>query len=641
LAVYSDEILNRIKDAVDIVALVSEHVPLKKTGSTYKGLCPFHEEKTPSFNVHPGKGIFHCFGCGRGGDLFKFLMLHQNMPFPEAVRFLAGKAGVSLPEASPPSPADDAEARARKGIREINALAAVFYRDTLASKAGALARKYLEDRGISRESIEAFGLGLAPAGWRNTLEYLGRRGVSPQKAVAAGLAKPRSGREGHYDVFRGRIVFPIRTPDGAVVGFGGRTFEEAEEKQKDETAPKYLNSPDTVVFKKNQILYGFPESREEIRRGRAALLVEGYFDVIALHQHGFKNAVASMGTALTADHVKLLRKEGFCETLILCFDPDAAGEGAARRGGMMLLEQFQQAAIPERWRGGQELTTLLKGSDWNRMTLQALILPPGDDADSFVRTRGAAPFRDLMGKAKNLIDYLLDRLVAASPPDGPIERRLEALQEAGAFLSGQKEAVRREYVRLLSERLRIDEDLAERTLRTEGRRVGQVQATVEVKTRTEKFPPAEKLLAQLLLRHPEIGSRMEIPLELFSDSRLGRIAGAAARQSGSAEGEFIQAVIAAVPDLDVESMVTEFSMEPTEWEDPERAAQDCVTRILEAGLKRRKSQWQSRLDEARCRGDENEIQALLHEGEALRKEKVGLLQKTSRADRLMGASSSG
>jgi hypothetical protein len=246
-----------------------------------------------------------------------------------------------------------------------------------------------------------------------------------------------------------------------------------------------------------------------------------------------------------------------------------------------------------------------------------------------------------MGKAKNLIDYLLDRLVAASPPDGPIERRLEALQEAGAFLSGQKEAVRREYVRLLSERLRIDEDLAERTLRTEGRRVGQVQATVEVKTRTEKFPPAEKLLAQLLLMHPEIGSRMEIPLELFSDSRLGRIAGAAARQSGSAEGEFIQAVIAAVPDLDVESMVTEFSMEPTEWEDPERAAQDCVTRILEAGLKRRKSQWQSRLDEARCRGDENEIQALLHEGEALRKEKVGLLQKTSRADRLMGASSTG
>lgn len=642
MAVYSDEILDRIRDALDIVEVVSEHVLLKKAGASHKGLCPFHEEKSPSFNVHPGKRIFHCFGCGRGGDVFKFLMIRQNISFPEAVRFLAERAGVSLPRASRQSPVDDAEKRARKEVREINALAAAFYREALASKAGAQARKYLAERGISRESIEAFGLGLAPPGWQNVLESLARRGVSAQKVVAAGLAKPRSGREGYYDVFRGRIIFPILAPGGSVTGFGGRTFDGGEDGENEEAAPKYLNSPDTSLFKKNQILYGFHQAKEEVRRSRTALLVEGYFDVIALHQHGIKNAVASMGTALTPDQVRLLRREGFCESLVLCFDPDAAGEDAARRGGAMLLEKYPQAALPEKWRGGKELTTLLgRGGDWTRMRLQAVVLPSGEDADSFVRTRGAESFRGFLEKAENLIDYLLNRVVSACPAESPIEKRMEALQEAASFLSGQREAVRRESVRFLSERLRVDEDLAERAVRTSGRRAEQVQATVETRARTEKSPPAERLLVQLLLGHPGLASRLDLPFESFFDSRLSRVAATAVEHAGTDEGGFVQAVMAAVQDPEAETLVTELSLEQGEWEDPERAARDCIARILEAGLRRRKEDWKSRFDSAKRRGDEKELQVLLREAETLRKEKVSLPQGVMKEEGFQEASSVG
>ncbi len=643
MARYSEEILGRIRDSVDIIDWISQSVPLKKAGANYKGLCPFHEEKIPSFNVHPGKRIFYCFGCSRGGDIFKFTMLHRNLTFPEAIRILADKAGVALPASAPDTPADDGEERMRRGIRKINETAARFYRDALSSKVGAGARKYLADRGISDASIETFGIGLAPAGWRNLLEYLGRNGFSSRQAVAAGLAKPRSGGaggDGAYDVFRGRIVFPIRTPGGGIAGFGGRIFGGEE----DENAPKYLNSPDTPVFRKNRILYGLHESKETIRDERTALIVEGYFDVIALHQHGIKNAVASMGTALTSDHVGSLRREGFCETLVFCFDPDAAGEGAARRGGAMLLDTYQQTDLPEKWRGGKELTTLLKmggpgGGAWNRMALRVVVLPSGEDADSYVRSRGAASFGVLLEKAENLIDYLLDRTVSAHPADSPIERRLEALQEAASLLSGQREAVRREYVRDLSERLRIDGDLAERALRSRGRRDEGVQATVEMKAKSERLPPAEKMLVQVLLSHPELAARLELPMELFSDPRLRRIGSAAVASAGAAkaggldEGEFVPAVLAAVGDPDVEKLAAALAMAPPAWADePERAAGECIARILGDGLKRRIEDWRSRMDDAKRRGDEDAVQSLTEEREAMRKEKLGPLQEVTQAE---------
>lgn len=346
-----------------------------------------------------------------------------------------------------------------------------------------------------------------------------------------------------------------------------------------------------------------------------------------------------MGTALAPEHVRLLRREGFCESLVLCFDPDAAGEGAARRGGTMLLDQYQQAAVPERWRGGQELTTLLgRGGDGSRMGLQVVALPAGEDADSFVRSRGAESFRGLLERAENLIDYLLNRFVAACPSDAPVQRRLETLREAVAVLSGQGEAVRREYVRVLSQRLRIDEDLAERALRGGGRREPGVQATVEVRTRTEKAPPAERALVQLLLKHPEIAGRLEIPLDCFSDERLRRAAKAAFEHAAAPEAEFVQAVIGAVREKDAEAWVTELSLEPGDLEAPERAALDCIARMREAELMRRKAEWQSRLEEAKRRGDPGAVEALLAEGEALRKEKVDLLRKGTRVEGFMEAS---
>lgn len=646
MASYSDEILARIRDSVDIVELISQSVSLKKAGANYKGLCPFHEEKTPSFNVHPGKRIFHCFGCSRGGDIFKFLMLHQNLTFPETVKILAGKAGISLPAARRETTEDRAEERKNKEIRKVNAWAAEFYQDALRSKTGAGARKYLSERGISQDSVETFGMGFAPVGWRNLFENLTRRGARPEMIVSAGLAKPISGRDGYYDVFRDRILFPIHSPNGAVLGFGGRMMEEDSDAGGQDGAPKYLNSPDTAIFRKNRTLYGLHQSREAIRASRTALLVEGYFDVIALHQNGIRNVVASMGTALTPDHVRTLRREGLSEKILLCFDPDTAGEGAARRGGAMLLGEYQQTGLPGEWRAGDELTKLLGSAGgargWNRMALQVVTLPPGEDADSFVRVHGEKAFNGLLENAENLIDYLLEGVVSSCPQGAPIEGRVRALEEAASFLSGQQEAVRREYVRKLSQRLEIDEDLAERILQSRGRRDERVQAAVEVKARTEALPPAEKMLVQLLLNQPDLADRLEISPARFSTPALAGIAAAVIEHRGSGEGDLVQSVVSSLQDPNEERLATELAMTPPFWEEEaDRAALECLARIRRDGLKRRIQNWESKVSEAKRRGDDDEVLSLLREREDMRKEQAELHHQVKQIQGMTEASSTG
>ncbi len=646
MSLYSDEILDRIRDSLDIVEWISQSVALKKAGFNYKGLCPFHEEKTPSFNVHPGKRIFHCFGCSRGGDIFKFLMLHQNLTFPEAVRVLAAKAGVSLPAMRSETPKDEGEKRRDKEILKVNAWAAKFYQDALHSKTGVGAREYLLARGISKDSMETFGVGYAPTGWRNLFNHLAKRGVPSELIVSAGLAKQTSKRDGYYDVFRSRVLFPIHSPNGAVLGFGGRILEEKPGPDGTDSAPKYLNSPDTVIFSKSRTLYGLHQSREMIRSSRTALLVEGYFDVISLYQNGICNVVASMGTALTADHVRVLRREGICEKIFLCFDPDAAGEGAARRGGTILLGDYQQAGLPENWQTGEEFTKLLGTADgtrgMGRMGLQVVALPPGEDADSYVRVHGEKGFNDLLGNAKNLIDYLLDRVLSSCPLEASIERRIQTLEEASSFLSGQREAIRREYIRRISQRLKIDEDLAEGVLRSRGRRDKRIDAAVEVKTRTEAFPPAEKMLVQFLLNRPDFVDQLKISPSLFSNSMLADITAALVEYRDSEEGDMLQFVLSSLRDSNTENLATELAMLPSiEGEEADRAVQDCLTRIRGDRLKRESQNWELKVNEAKQRGNEEEVLTLLRERENIRKEQAELYLDVKRVQGITEASSSG
>ena len=609
MALYSDEVLGRVRDGVDIVSLISENVPLKKAGTNYKGLCPFHAEKTPSFTVNPARQIFHCFGCGKGGDAFRFLMLLQNLSFPEAVERLAQRAGVFLPRRDSRRTSPGADEGGIRELLRINAEAVQFFRERLASEEGREARDYLRGRGLDAATIEAFSLGYAPSGWRSLLESLLGQGIPLERVLAAGLVKPRAGGEGYYDAFRDRIMFPIQDREGRVLGFGGRLLKE------EERAPKYLNSVETTVFKKGKTLYGLYQARKTIGESRAAIVVEGYFDVIALHQHGVQNAVATMGTALTAEHVKALRRGGHLETLVLCFDPDEAGEAAAHRGGSAVLEEYQQAAPPEGWRAGGQLAVWLADTGWSRLQLRVATLPAGKDVDALVRDEGEEGIRALLSRARNLIDFLIDRCVAACPPTAPIEERLAALEGMGPLLARQRPALRREYLRLLSERLQLDPDLALLALSPKKGRREAVRTTVEVMTRTEETPPAERELVHLLLTRPrEVAPLWEkVPLSAFRDSALRKVAEVILRGLASGDVPEPTAVLMALEDPASQAWVSSLSVQEGSWEDVLQAAGDCIARIRQDHWREESRLLQRKLLEAQGRVAQGEVLAFLEE----------------------------
>src|SRR3989441_1095530 len=331
MASYPQSVLDEIRAAVDIVDVVNRFVNLKKAGQNWKGLCPFRAEKTPSFMVNEKKGIFHCFGCGVGGDAFGFLMRQDKLSFPEAVRALAKQAGVALPEER--GPAGD---HGREDLFRTMELAWRFYVDQLWKPAGDRAQQYLAERGIDPEVARRFGLGLAAEGWDALSSFMRSEKVTDDALVAAGLAIPREGRSGVYDRFRGRLLFTIRDLQGRVVAFGGRAFGDEQ--------PKYLNSPETPLYVKGNLLYAADLARAAIQAKNRALLVEGYVDCLMAHQHGFTETVAALGTAFTPAQLGLLRR--YCDDAVLFFDADAAGRKAAARAALRLAKvgDAQEAA---------------------------------------------------------------------------------------------------------------------------------------------------------------------------------------------------------------------------------------------------------------------------------------------------------
>jgi DNA primase len=394
MASYSPATLDQIRSGLDLIDLIGRFVNLKPAGANWKGLCPFHAEKTPSFNVNPRKGIFKCFGCGVGGDAFVFLMRQDKLTFPEAVRELARVAGVALPEDRGP----DSESSGREELFRAMALAARVYADALGQPGGGRARAYLEQRGVDPEVARRFGLGLAPEGWEFLIDALRADGVGQDVLVSAGLAVPRQNAGGAYDRFRGRLIFPIRDLQGRVVGFGGRALGDEQ--------PKYLNSPETPIYSKGNLLYAADLARESmLSRGRA-LLVEGYVDCLMAHQHGFTETVAALGTALTAAQLALLRR--FCSEVITFFDADAAGQKAAERAEE-LLEPASGGAV---W-GINRSGAFDRGTPFR---LRVALLAPGHDPDTFLRAYGAPALAERLTTARSILSYALDR--AAADPEG-------------------------------------------------------------------------------------------------------------------------------------------------------------------------------------------------------------------------------
>jgi DNA primase len=409
MASYPQAVLDEIRSAVDIVDLVGRFVRLRKAGAGWKGLCPFHAEKTPSFTVNPKRGIFHCFGCGVGGDVFGFVMRQDRLSFPEAVRQLAKSAGVALPE----DRSRPGEAGQREELQRVMDLAWRFYVDQLWKPAGERARNYLTERGIDPEVAKRFGLGYAPEGWEALSAHMKSEKVAEEALVAAGLAVPRENRPGVYDRFRGRLLFTIRDLQGRVVAFGGRAFGDEQ--------PKYLNSPETPLYTKGNLLYAADLARDPIQSKNRALLVEGYVDCLMAHQHGFTETVAALGTAFTPAQLGLLRR--YCDEAVLFFDADAAGEKAAERAEELLEPTGGMAWAVNR-------TGVFEHS--GALRLRVALLPAGHDPDTFLRAEGGPAFEERITAARSLLGYALDRALA--DPDGATGPRARTSAFARAAL---------------------------------------------------------------------------------------------------------------------------------------------------------------------------------------------------------------
>jgi DNA primase len=364
---FPQELIDQIRDANDIVDLITEYVPLKKRGKNYVGLCPFHTEKDPSFNVIPTKQIFYCFGCQEGGNVIHFLMKHEKLGFVEAVKLLAKRANIPLPKKT----VDRQKAQALDKLYYANEVANEYFRKSFyREEPGKKARQYLNKRGFDPEIIKQFSLGYAPDDWEGFIRFAKTKDMEMEVLSQAGLGVPRSESSGFYDRFRNRIIFPIFNLSGKVVGFGGRVLDDKDE-------PKYLNSPETPIYQKGKILYGLNFSKDEIRKKGSAVLVEGYVDLLSLYQAGIKNVVASSGTAFTPDQARLLSR--YAERIYLLFDADTAGQSATFRSVDLLFSEGVEVFV--------------------------VSLPKGEDPDSFVKKLGAEELAKKIEQAQTFIDF--------------------------------------------------------------------------------------------------------------------------------------------------------------------------------------------------------------------------------------------
>lgn len=495
-----------IRGRIDVVDLVQSYVPsLKKAGRNYKGLCPFHQEKTPSFIVFPDSQNFHCFGCGKGGDIFTFFMLVENIEFRDALRDLAQRAGVELEMGAPPQPEHDAH---RKRLVEVNELAATFFHHVLTNSShGATGREVIADRGISPEMVERFKLGFAPDGWDGLLNFLAARDVTGELAADAGLAQVRDSG-GHYDRFRNRLMFPIRDRDGNVIGFGGRALGDA--------MPKYLNSPQTAVFDKSTVVYALDLAREPVRKASEVVIVEGYMDAITAHQFGYENVVASMGTALTESQVQAVKRGA--DRIVLALDSDAAGQMATIRGIETMRDSLDGEFQPT-----PDASGIVRFERKLKTEIAVVQLPSGKDPDELIR-KAPESWPGIVASAKPFMDFTIDTLTANVDLSNARQKSEIVTQVAPLLQQIPDRIVQGHYITLLSRRLGLDDRLVLAEVRKAniGRRPSAQRAGVSpeavqkvVRRSTEDYVVA------LLLRHPDLTHDvlLRIPIEEMSDIR--------------------------------------------------------------------------------------------------------------------------
>jgi DNA primase len=451
---------DKVKQQADIVRVIGEYVRLKKTGQNFTGLCPFHQEKTPSFAVHPTRQIYHCFGCGAGGDVFKFVQELEKLTFPEAVRVVAEKCGIPIPRPRERSPEERRENQQRSALIEMHQQAAAFFaRQLHEAPDGKVASAYLEDRGLDRAAMMRFGLGYAPSSGDALLRLLKQKYPEKLLEISGLVSRDQSGR--FYDRFRRRIIFPIANESGKVIAFGGRAMGDDQ--------PKYLNSPETPIYSKSNVLYHLDRAKEGLRQSDFAILVEGYMDAIAVARAGFTNVVASCGTSLAEPQIGLLRR--FTQRVVVNFDPDTAGQVATERSLNLLLEK--------------------------EFDVRVLQLPGAADPDKFLKEQGAGAYKRLLEQAPPYLDYLIGR--ARQMDRSTASGKLAALNFLMPYVQRvPNRLLRSEWATRISSELRVDEPVLREALRR-----AAAERRSEVKPQAEllgsPIRPAERRLLQMLV----------------------------------------------------------------------------------------------------------------------------------------------
>ena len=595
-----EETLTEIRSRISIVEVISVYVSLRKAGKNYTGLCPFHEEKTPSFSVNDERGFFHCFGCGAGGNAFTFLCRLEGITFPEAVKRLAAKAGVTLPQAP-----DDPQARERERLYRLTSLAKTYFRRCLLDeKVGTAAQRYLAERGIPRDMAERFQLGYAPKGWNGLVRFLANRKAPLDQAAALGLIGERSGRDERsrpgaqqwYDRFRHRLMFPITDVTGRPVGFGGRLLPDPRDAARERPQPKYLNSPESALYKKGALLYGLFQAKEPVRETGRVLVVEGYTDLISLVQRGLRETVAVLGTALTLEQLRLLKR--FSTDVYIFFDGDDAGRRAATRAFPLCVEAG--------------------------LTGRGVFLPQGEDPDSFGQAHGREGLEALLDTASPLEEFYFTQ--HAPPPEASAFQRAQAAKEAVAVLSSMTDTMARgALLTQVAQRFGVSEEELRRLRPNRAPRPAP-PAPDQPPARPDSSPASAELeLVQLMLVDRQVVTQVCERNLIPAFQEWGEVAADIAHAWQQAEpspqagragidiGAFLDRLPKRVADHVSKMLAEEASEEHAATQ--EQLMLDCMEKIQQVQHKSRRVRLQREIREAEQRGDDAGVRRRL---EALR-----------------------
>jgi len=600
---YPQSILDEIRDRLSIVQLIGERIPLKKAGRNHKGLCPFHAEKTSSFMVSDEKQIFHCFGCGEGGNIFSFVMKFEGLSFIEAVEALAMRAGVTLPKFKPEaSEEENRAAQKKKWAERVNQLATDYFCNNLKEPSvGESARNYLKSRDVFFEKNAQHFLGFAEDSWDGLVNYFKGKGVPLDLACELGLLKKRDGG-GYYDFFRNRLMFPVIVPkaagslvsargEGKVVAFSGRTLDKGDPSSGKEPPAKYLNSPDSLLYHKSFTVFGLHVALEAIRKKDRVVIVEGNLDTVRCHQEGILNVVAPLGTALTEGHLKLLSR--YTKNFVVVFDGDNAGRKAAERS----LPVFLAADLIPR----------------------VVALPDGEDPDSFIRTKGAAPFEKMIEESPTLFEWMIDETVAkhGSAPEAK-SKVVDDLKPLFAMLKNPVELS--VYRKRLSTRLMLDEGVVNSIFA--GRRSAR---TLDVKR--NNAPNLERALIEIILSCPEVLAQISprIGDDFFEDDTCLTIYREVMERFKTNGSVNIAELADGVEEAELKKEILSFAMADSKCDDPVGAALDCIARSQISRLKARlevlREEVQSIKDESSLNEKMKEILALTNEMQILKTSK--------------------